>query len=665
MTATRPEAAEAAPGDVPQGGASVGTRIRRFWVPLLLLAILAALTGFGLNGSSAAAIRPSLGASVSSDSHLVTGRPLNIRADEWAINTPMSILQARTGMPRIQPRLGDGADMALGGDVPVADRWALFRPQHWGYLALPLDQGFAFHWWFPAVLLAFSLWLLTVTLLPGRNLLGLLIGTAAVFSPFMQWWNLAGSFLPEALAVLACALFVRILHAGTRAALWWYAAALTWMMVSFTLVLYPPFQIPCVLVTVAFCVGYLLFAAPSLRWRPALARALVVVGCGVAAVAALGLFLLDHRSAVQAIAASLYPGQRTVPSGGYSVSRLFSGFLDRRLTVPAAAASIDVNQSEAASPLLVGILVVPVVVWLLVSARRRRERLNPVLLLLLAVTALLLGYLFIPHLDLLAKLTLLNRVPGNRLLLGLGMLSDVLLVALAWQLSKTPARSRAGAISTFAVVFAALAALVLYLHSDHAIFVGSVLIGLAIAATIALAAGLWVAHRPELGAGLLVVVSFLIAGTVNPLSAGVSTTDDLPVAAAIKQVDAEAPGGWIMQTNRIPAAVLLEDAVHTYSVVYNYPQLELWHQLDPTGAHAESYNRYGYADFTLRRGLVQFPPRLLDQFSIAIDGCDPFIQRNVKHVVTDYGIDTACTRLRSSVTSGSRVFHIYDVVPPP
>ncbi len=177
--------------------------------------------------------------------------------------------------------------------------------------------------------------------------------------------------------------------------------------------------------------------------------------------------------------------------------------------------------------------------------------------------------------------------------------------------------------------------------------------------------GLWVARRPELGAGLLVVVSLLIAGTVNPLSTSVSTTDDLPIAGAIKQVDAEAPGGWIMQTNRIPAAVLLEDAVHTYSVVYNYPQLELWHQLDPTGAHAESYNRYGYADFTLRRGPVQFPPYLLDQFSIAIDGCDPFIQRNVKHVVTDYGIDTACTRLRSSVTSGSRVFYIYDVVPPP
>ncbi len=651
--------------DGAQHAKSAPTLLSRFWVPLLLLAALAGLTSLGINGSSAAAIRPTLGASASSDPHLLAGAPLNIRADEWAINTPMSILQARTGMPRSQPRLGDGADMALGGDVPVADRWALFRPQHWGYLVMPLDQGFAFHWWFPAALLAFALWLLTVTLLPGRNLLGLLIGAAAVFSPFMQWWNLAGSFLPEALAVLACALFVRVLHAERRDVRWWCAAALAWTMASFALVLYPPFQIPCVLVTVAFCVGYLLFAGPALGWRPALARALLVVGCGAVAVAALGLFLLGHRGAVQAITASLYPGQRTVPSGGYSVARLFSGFLDRRLTVPQAAASIDVNQSEAASPLLVGILAAPVTLWLLISARRCRERLNPVLLLLLAVTALFLAYLFIPHIDLLAKLTLLDRVPGNRLLLGMGMLSDVLLVALAWQLSRSPLRSPTGPVVTFAAVFVALSILVLFLHSKHAIFVGSVLIGLAIAATIALAVGLWVAHRPELGAGLLVVVSLLVAGTVNPLSVGVSTTDDLPVAAAIKQVDEAAPGGWIMQTNRIPAAVLLEDAVHTYSVVYNYPQLELWHQLDPTGAHAESYNRYGYAAFTLQRGPVQFPPHLLDQFSIAIDGCDPFIQRNVKHIVTDYGINAGCTRLRSSVTSGTRVFHIYDVIPPP
>ncbi len=57
-----------------------------------MLVILAGLTAFGLNGSSAAAIRGQLGSTIGSDPHLLAGSPLGIRADEWAINTPLSVL---------------------------------------------------------------------------------------------------------------------------------------------------------------------------------------------------------------------------------------------------------------------------------------------------------------------------------------------------------------------------------------------------------------------------------------------------------------------------------------------------------------------------------------------------------------------------------------------
>lgn len=58
-----------------------------------MLVILAGLTAFGLNGSSAAAIRGQLGSTIGSDPHLLAGSPLGIRADECAINTPLSVLQ--------------------------------------------------------------------------------------------------------------------------------------------------------------------------------------------------------------------------------------------------------------------------------------------------------------------------------------------------------------------------------------------------------------------------------------------------------------------------------------------------------------------------------------------------------------------------------------------
>lgn len=638
--------------------------IRRCWVPLLLAGVLAGLTMFGVNGSSAAAVRSSLGGVIGEDPHLLAGSPIGVRADEWAINTPLTIMQVRTGMPRIQPLLGNGTDMSLSYDVPIADQWAFLRPQHWGFLALPLAQGFAFHWWFPAVMLVLALWLLTSTLLPGRNLLGLLIGLAAVFSPFFQWWYLAGSFLPEALALFSCVLFIQILHTTSRWRMAAYLVLLTWVLASFALLLYPPFQIPCALVAAAFCLGYLIFTTKVVGWRSWLPRIGSVISCGVISAACVVLFLLDHRGAVEAITSSAYPGNRTVSTGGYSVSRLLSGFLDRRLTVVDAAKSIDLNQSEASSPLLTGLFAVPVLAWTLISARHRGEYLNPVLLLLTGVLGLFLVDLFVPHLDLIANLTLLDRVPANRLLLGMGMLSDVLLIVTAWHVSRSPALPRLVVVGAGVAPFIVLSGLALHLHVDHALFVGSLWVAGVLAASIAVAVSLFAAKLSEMGAAVLLLVSLLIAGAVNPISIGVSTTDELPIVATVAQINRAEPGGWIAQIDRVAMGALPEQSIHIYSAVYNYPQTKLWRELDPTGAQFEYYNRYGYANFVVQRGPTRFLSHSLDGFTIAIDGCAPFIQAHVKHILTLRPLDADCVRLRQTQTGLADVFYIYDVVDP-
>lgn len=106
-----------------------------------------------------------------------------------------------------------------------------------------------------------------------------------------------------------------------------------------------------------------------------------------------------------------------------------------------------------------------------------------------------------------------------------------------------------------------------------------------------------------------------------------------------------------MQLNRMAMAVLVEQDVHTYSPVYNYPQTALWRELDLTGAQADNYNRYGFADFQLRRGPTQFLGHLLDHYTIAIDGCAPFVQQRVKHIVAERPVDT---RLRAPAPDRGR-----------
>jgi len=111
-------------------------------------------------------------------------------------------------------------------------------------------------------------------------------------------------------------------------------------------------------------------------------------------------------------------------------------------------------------------------------------------------------------------------------------------------------------------------------------------------------------------------------------------------------------------------AALVEQNVHTYSPVYNHPQTALWRELDPTGAQEDNYNRYGFANYQLQRGPTQFLGHVLDGYTIAIDGCAPFVQRHVKHIVAERPVDTGCVRLRQTVSEGTKMFDLYDVIAP-
>jgi len=66
----------------------------------------------------------------------------------------------------------------------------------------------------------------------------------------------------------------------------------------------------------------------------------------------------------------------------------------------------------------------------------------------------------------------------------------------------------------------------------------------------------------------------------------------------------------------------------------------------------------------LHPGPTHFVEYSADQFSIAIDGCDSFVQKRVKHVLSARLLDSGCVRVRQALVSGSQEFYIYDVVPP-
>ena len=151
--------------------------------PLAVALAVCLMTALGISGSSAAMYSADIGTEPS----LLALNPRFIRSDEWVIRTPLVLGQANSGFPSNRfVGVGDH-DMTVLNGLPTHDWSAVFKPQTWGYLVLPAENGFAFEWWISGALLVLGAYwlLLVITGDPWWSVVGsLLLGA----SPFLHWW---------------------------------------------------------------------------------------------------------------------------------------------------------------------------------------------------------------------------------------------------------------------------------------------------------------------------------------------------------------------------------------------------------------------------------------------------------------------------------------------
>lgn len=195
-----------------------------------------------------------------------------IRSDEFAIWTPaVQIAVANHFGPRNETSLY-GEELRSLSALPLAD-WALvFRPQFWGFWALPPAYGLAGYW-------AFYYWIFAVSWSLFLRRLGVEPGLAAaatlllLLTPWAQaWWT---SFAPLlAMAPLIALPALLPLPAWGRFLLAAYACA-AWLLGG---LFYPPLYLA---LGLSLYLAILLFRPAELaprRWLPLLAGALVGVG---------------------------------------------------------------------------------------------------------------------------------------------------------------------------------------------------------------------------------------------------------------------------------------------------------------------------------------------------------------------------------------------------
>ena len=643
--------------------------LKSVWLfPVILTLLVIILCSLKISGSSIG-VYNSVFYGDKSDPSLLAGKPQPIRSDEYSVWSLMAIAQSNNNFDEINENVGNGQDMTILGDLPHNGWSTLFRPQNIGFLVLPFDNAFALKWWLPGYLLVLSAYFFVLKLMPKKKTIAILLSSAFVLSPFLQWWYLPSTLGIIAAALFAILIFLRILATKKLSHLIAWSAVLTYVAAWFIFIFYPPFQIPVAMVSVAFLIGYIIKHRINLRDKQIKKSLLFVAGAAVISLAAVAIFISQHLPVIDAIQHSAYPGVRLAKSGEGSISHYLSSNTSPLLQSSERYKSLgETNQSEASNFLLITPLLLIPALYILYRDRKQGRR-NHTTVALLIVAALFAAWAFIPGLDIIGKITLLDRVPVNRGLIGIGFANFILLVLFVNLFKNTKVRFTNSQITIYSLLIViAYLVLDMYLIMNYPGYLGFNT-GVALALPFAAIVYLFLKRYYTLALALLLLFSVACTFRINPFYVGTDVITKSTISQEIKKLNSENPKTWVGDDNYLENFASLSGA-RSLPATYYYPQLDLWKGIDKDGSQEDTYNRYAHANFAFDRDPnkdigAYFYKRGQDIYYIITEACDPFLaDQNVGYLMTNkpFGPGEApCATLKTTVDYPKLKTYIYEL----
>ncbi len=571
---------------------------------VFLILVLGGVTGSSMQhlvGSTAAPSGPAI-LDRQSEVREVLFTPRGIRTDEWMVLTPNALAQVnhQPPFPIVNKNLGpDGQNMLIVGmtGVPVMHLSALAKPATWGYFFLPLKQALAFHWQLPIFGCLIALYCLLNLLAPATKARNLALSAMFCIAPYATGWsNWPLYVVGLASGALALTLFIirPVGHGNSRAdavKIWLAAIPLACLAAGFALTLYPPWQIPIAIFSGLLLLGYGLSHRSELRLDKHSLGALALAAISTAVL--LGAWWIDAKPAVEAIQATVYPGQRAELTGGKGFFGLLRGYANAE-TLSFKTPS-NTNASESASYFFV-------LLPLLVLAFIRQYKPSPqrwIWRAWIAFVVVTLIYIIAGFPLWLSQALGLSWVPNTRLDLGL-----------AWA-------------SIFAM------ALLPGLREDNTPLAKPLALAVTAASAALIATGLWgmpeikaISIDPVLAVALLVsgilMIYWLLIGRIGSSIAitlliyAVSVATFNPWAIAPERVSPSEPLKKLLSSPTSPESpsrvlvlgagtlgpmALFAGGIPVVNGVHYYPQPSLWKGLGVSLQEADAANRYQHLSF--------------------------------------------------------------------
>ena len=622
--------------------------------PALLIIMALVFSALQISGTSIGILNPP-----GHDSNLIAGTPQAIRSDEYSVSTPLTIASARQ---HFSARLYDGAgshNTSVVLDVPNNSWTTIFKPYNWPFFILPLASAFALKWWLLFLFLILPTYWLAL-LLTRKVSAAILVSLGFALSPFFAWWYEAGALDSVGFMVAIMLLVLLVLRYPDRRISYLYAALLAYFLVAFTILLYPPFQIPLAYTAAAFLLPFviraLFLASDHMRAR----RLALLLGSVIAAAIVLVAYIHSELPTITKIVDTVYPGNRLSTGTNANLLQLFSPWVGIFIANHPMAITSNSNASEISSFFLLA----PALYFFAPLARKGgKSRTYGTSQFLLALTMIfLLAWMYVGFPGPLAAISLLDRVTATRTIVGVGLASWMLILlyiadyelgtATADNEPTLPAQASwprvALGVATVGLIigFGARQLQLTYPGLDVSIYVVGIFVVLVLVGIILLARA-----RYLVASAFLLPVLALQALTVNPLYRGLSPLVNPALQSNVDKIEklapqaaSHTPPGWLVVGPPIAFLSMIGTGVYVFNATSQYPDISAWKVIDPSG-HSESiWNRFAHVYYEPAANLtLQLSNPALDSVIVSGSPCSPaFAKLSIRFVLVQRPLTYSC-----------------------
>jgi len=571
------------------------------------------------------------------------GRAQMIRSDEWAVWTPFAISQSYNGYAAVNNQIaGGGIDagwISVGG-IPALNSALLFKPFYWGFLLLDTARGLSFLCnirWMMLLGVSFA----CAKRYTGNNLaLSLAAAALLTWSPYVQWWysqSIAEVLIFGQLIPLCLDAYIRQTKGKNK---WLLSIGLAYSLGCYVMIAYPSWLISGMYVIAGAVLWLIVKNRKKLNRKDAIRLLLPLATTA----AYLGMVVYQSRDTLQAVANSVYPGERLVTGGSVDAS-FFTGLY--ALFFPFL--SPYANYSELAGFISFAPAGLLLTLYRLLVLREK----DTFAQILLGIEAFFGIFLLVGVPETFAKATLLSQC--TRVQAAVAM-ADIMLLFRG--LAGGSIRS---SVTRWGFTLLSVAVNAAALWKNHSIPPGILILLVLLNGVIF---SLIYHHRREnarMVAFSLVCVMLMAGGFVNPIQKGLDCVTELELVKTLKQMDDNDAlyafeGDWPVTNAPLLAGKRCWNSTQAYA------NINRWEKLDPSGDFQSVYNRFCHMSLRIEETQNAFELLNADHIKVSLTGSDlPALGIDYLITAEDYSDGLQGCQLILKETADN--YNIYEVKP--